>query len=345
VTPVAVLEPVNILGVTVQRATLHNKKFMDELKVKLGDTVVIERSGDVIPKVVGVVARDNTNSEGAVNLDWTHCPCPNHQPLVVRSGKVDMFCEFPACPQQLLRKVIHFASALNIDGLGPATVEELANFGLINNISDIFELDKRQHLLEDIPRWGNRKVTKLLESIEHSRQNASFAQVLFGLGIPQVGKEVTNVLVSHFSTFNNLQDATKGQLLSMAQVGEKMAESIFGYFHNTTDALLVQQLKKYLPCLSVSPVVNTVESDVKTKFYGKTFVFTGKFATMSREQASNLVVKAGGTVKNTVGTQVDYLVVGQVKNSKKKIERSSNLGTIVLTETQFVDEFNRLKVN
>eukprot|EP01125_Pyxidicula_operculata_P011612 TRINITY_DN3809_c0_g1_i1.p1 TRINITY_DN3809_c0_g1~~TRINITY_DN3809_c0_g1_i1.p1 ORF type:complete len:463 (+),score=127.39 TRINITY_DN3809_c0_g1_i1:1014-2402(+) len=364
ITPVGIFEPILIDGINVQRATLHNRKFIEDNKISIGKTVIVERSGDVIPKVLGVVESNNDNggdktsssssSSGTPSkvLDWTVCPCPEKQPLVCRQEGKEVLCESPLCVSQVIRRIVHFTSILEIEGLGPAGVTELVNLGLVKSFDDVFELHKYKSELCDIPKWGAQKVTKLLQNIEQRKKSVSPPQVLAALGIPHVGKEVAQRLIRDSGSFQRLTMMSIPELTNLGQVGDATATSIFDYFHPkqlSDNPRMLANLEKHILCLSEQYRDNNDNEDNQNTderrddsppedefFSGKCFVFTGKLETMSRDDAHNEVRRRGGLVKTAVGPSVDVLVVGGNEFSKK-VEKANKLGIKVVDENEFVN--------
>jgi DNA ligase (NAD+) len=324
-TPVAVLEPVQVGGVTVSRATLHN---FDELKrkdIRIGDTVLIERSGDVIPQVVKSITEKRTGHEKVKSIPRK---CPVCGTEVVRTlDEVAVRCPNKRCPARLKWRIEYFASrdAMEIDHLGGSTIDKLIDKGLINDIADIYGLTK-----EDLLRlegFKDKSAQNLLDSIEKSKQQG-LARVIYGLGMRHVGKFASQLLAAHYGSIDGLAKASIEDLTQIKGLGEKTAEAIVTFFATDENMALIQKLKTI--------GIRTKEEKRGGHLQGKKFVFTGGLASLSRPDASDLVVKNGGMVLSAVGKDVDYLVVGSEPGSK--YEKAKKVGIKIIDE----DEFKKL---
>lgn len=324
-TPVAVLQPVQVGGVTVSRATLHN---FDELKrkdIRVGDMVLIERSGDVIPQVVKSITEKRTGREKVKTIPRK---CPVCGTEVVRTlDEVAVRCPNKRCPARLKWRIEYFASrdAMEIDHLGGSTIDKLIDKGLINDIADIYSLTKEDLL--KLEGFKDKSAQNLLDAIEKSKQQG-LARVIYGLGIRHVGKFASQLLAAHFGSIEELGKASVEDLLEIKGLGDKTAEAIETFFATEENIALIQKLKTI--------GIRTKEEKKGGELQGKKFVFTGGLATLTRPDASDLVVKKGGIVMSAVGKDVDYVVVGSEPGSK--YEKAKKLGIQIIDE----DEFKKL---
>jgi DNA ligase (NAD+) len=321
-TPVAVLEPVQVGGVTVSRATLHN---FDELKrkdIRVGDMVLIERSGDVIPQVVKSITEKRTGQEKAKNIPRK---CPVCGTEIVRTiDEVAVRCPNKRCPARLKWRIEYFASrdAMEIDHLGGSTIDKLIDKGLIKDIADIYSLTKEDLL--KLEGFKDKSAQNLLDAIEKSKQQG-LARVIYGLGIRHVGKFASQLLATYFGSIDELGNANIDELLQIKGLGEKTAEAIETFFATEENMALILKLKTI--------GIRTKEEKKRGVLQGKKFVFTGGLATLSRPDASDLVVKKGGLVTSAVGKDVDYVVVGSEPGSK--YEKAKKLGIRIIDEEEF----------
>ncbi|MFC4401676.1 NAD-dependent DNA ligase LigA [Gracilibacillus xinjiangensis] len=320
VTPTAILEPIKVAGTTVQRASLHNEDLIKEKDIRISDTVVIKKAGDIIPEVVRVV--EDMREETAVPFAMpTNCPSCGSE-LVRLDEEVALRCINPNCPAQLKEGLIHFVSrlAMNIDGLGEKVIEQLFREGLINTIADLYRLRKEELL--KLERMGEKSVKNLLEAIESSKQN-SLERLLFGLGIRYVGSKAAKTLAAHFGTMDKLQTATFDQLIAIDEIGDKMADSIVRYFNEDKVKLLLDELRELgLNFTYNGPRVSDIPED--TVFNGKTIVLTGKLSIYTRQDAKQKIEALGGKVTGSVSKNTDLLIAGEDAGSKldkaKKLE-------------------------
>ncbi|WP_163539176.1 NAD-dependent DNA ligase LigA [Gracilibacillus sp. YIM 98692] len=312
VTPTAILDPVKVAGTTVQRASLHNEDLIKEKDIRISDTVVIKKAGDIIPEVVRVV-EDMRDKE----LEPFSMPneCPSCQSELVRlEEEVALRCINPNCPAQLKEGLIHFVSrlAMNIDGLGEKVIEQLFREGLIHTIADLYRLEREELLKLD--RMGEKSVQNLLKAIEQSKQN-SLEKLLFGLGIRYVGSKAARTLAAHFETMENLQKATLDDLVAIDEIGDKMADSIVRYFEDEEVEHLISELKKLgLNFTYDGPRAADVSED--SPFSGKTVVLTGKLAIFTRQEAKQRIEALGGKVTGSVSKKTDLLIAGEDAGSK-----------------------------
>ena len=321
-TPVASLTPVAIGGTTVSRATLHNQDEIERLGVRIGDHVMVERGGDVIPKVTRVVA-DKDHARGTQNFAMpTHCPeCGGH--VVRAEGEVNSFCVNVNCPARLRESLLHFASrkVMNIEGMGEALVDQLLSRGLVTNIADLYDLREEQLLALD--RMGKKSVENLLTEIAASKK-LPLERLIFGLGIRMVGERTAEFLSAHFGTLDALMAASEEHLLEVEEVGPRIAQSILQFFAEEKNQKLIERLH-------AAGLTFTGEKKVRgTKLTGLTFVLTGTLPTYSRDEAKRRIEDAGGKVSSAVSKKTSYVVAGEEAGSK--LEKAQQLGVAVLDE-------------
>jgi DNA ligase (NAD+) len=322
-TPVAVLEPVQVGGVTVSRSTLHNMDEVERLGVQIGDTVLIERAGEVIPHVLKVVKEGKNRKPFRMPKHCPECGSTIHHV----EGEVAYRCVNAACPAKRKESLLHFASrhAMNIDGLGDKIVDQLVDKGLVKDVADLYSL--KEDDVAALDRMAEKSAQNLLEEIEGSKKN-SLARLIYALGIFSVGERTGQLLAEHFSSLEELASAKEEQLEAVHEVGPKVAASIVEFFSEPANRQLIKRLHK----AGVHPTAE--KRQVKSqKFAGKSFVFTGGLGNRSREEAGELVQQHGGKVSGSVSKKTDYVVVGTDPGSK--YEKAKELGVTILTESEF----------
>ena len=327
--PEAALEPVQIGGVTVSQATLHNEDYILSRDIRIGDTVIVKRAGDVIPQVVGPVLDARSGKEQAWRMPETCPACGND--LVRLPGEADYYCVASDCPAQFIRLLEHFASrgAMDIEGFGSRMAVLLAQTGLVKRLSDIYRLTPEQLL--QLEGFGERRAQNLLDGIDASR-NRSLSRLVFALGMRHVGQTTAELLVSSFDSLDALAAASREELESLPGVGSVIAESLADWFAIRDNQELISELQELgvntrrLP--AEEPAVST-----SSPMAGKTVVITGTLVGMSRQEAQNAVKRAGGKVSGSVSARTDFLVVGDSPGSK--LDRARELGVTVLDEAQF----------
>jgi len=330
VTPVAHLTPVNIGGVTVKRASLHNMDEIERLGVKIGDTVIVERAGDVIPDVVRVVTDKRTGTEKEIRVP-EKCPvCGSevHRP----EGEVVFRCTNITCPAQVKGHLQHFASrgCMDIEGLGERNVEIFMEKGFLNDPADIYRLAEKRDKLIEIERFGEKSVDNLLDAIEESKSRPLW-RVLNALGIRHVGEHVARVLAESFGTIDALMSASKEEMEAVNEIGPVVAASVFDFFRNESNISLVNRLRE----AGVEMSGDTKRVHVPGgPFAGKTVVFTGGMESMSREAAQELVRKLGGKASGSVSKNTDLVVAGEKAGSK--YEKAVKLGIEIIDESEFL---------
>lgn len=329
ITPTAILNPVKVAGTTVQRASLHNEDLIREQDIRIGDTVVIKKAGDIIPKVVRVLAEDRTGEEKEFYMP-KECPACGSE-LVHLEEEVALRCINTNCPAQLKEGLIHFVSrnAMNIDGLGEKVINQLFQANLVKTIADIYRLEKEELL--KLERMGEKSVTNLLQAIEASKAN-SLERLLFGLGIRFVGAKAAKTLAMEFETMDNLQQATYEDLLEVDEIGEKMADSIVQYFQEQKVIDLIQELKEL--GINMSYLGAKLTEMVKGSIFNeKTIVLTGKMDNYTRSEAKELIEQLGGTVTGSVSKKTDLVIAGEDAGSK--LAKAKQLDILVWDENQF----------
>ncbi len=331
VTPTAILEPVRIDGSTVGRASLHNEDLIKEQDIRLGDMVVVKKAGDIIPKVVRSVKEMRTGEEKEFSMP-SHCPACQTE-LVRLEGEVALRCINPNCPAQLVEGLIHFVSrnAMNIDGLGEKVVKQLFDAKLVHTIADLYRLE-REELLQ-LERMGEKSVSNLLQAIEASKEN-SLEKLIFGLGIRFIGEKAARILAQTFETMERLQQATYDELVSIDEIGEKMAESIVKYFSEEKVSVLLEELKELGVNMEYKGPSRTSQTETAI-FSDKTVVLTGKLENMTRSEAKEKIEALGGKVTGSVSKNTDLVIAGEAAGSKYR--RAQELGIPIWNEEQLLE--------
>lgn len=326
VTPNAVLEPVRIAGSTVSRATLHNIDNIKDKDIRIGDTVIIEKAGDIIPAVVGVVKEKRPANSAPFEMPKV-CPICG-EPLVREEGEAAVRCINPNCSAQQLRAVIHFVSkaAMNIDGLGASIVEQLLDKKLINDCSDIYYLNFDNVISLD--GFAEKSANNLIAAISESKKSG-LDRVLFGLGIRMIGSRAAQILAAHFGNIDSLMSASVDDLSSISEIGTKMAQSIVEYFKQDKSLYIIERLR-------AAGVDLTYTSTQKgNNFDGKIFVLTGTLPTLKRNDAKKLIESYGGKVSGSVSKNTDFVVAGEEAGSK--LDKALSLGIKVLSEAELTE--------
>ena len=322
-TPVAVLEPVQLGGVTVSRSTLHNMDEIERLGVQIGDTVLVERAGEVIPHVLKVTKEGASRRLFRMPKNCPECGSAIHR----AEEEVAYRCVNAACPAKRKESLLHFASrhAMNIDGLGDKIVDQLVDKGMVMDFADLYAL--RFDSVAELERMGEKSAQNLLDEIAASKKN-SLARLIYALGMRMVGERTAELLADHFSSLDELAAAKEEQLFEVGEVGPKVAAAIAEFFSEPANRQIIRRLEK----AGVRP---TAEKRVikSQKLAGKSFVFTGGLANRSREDAGKLVIEHGGKVAGSVSKKTDYVVVGTEPGSK--YDKAKSLGVPVLTEPEF----------
>jgi len=327
ITPVAELEPVECGGVIISRATLHNFDEIKRLGIKIGDTVLVERAGEVIPKVVKVIESKRAGKEKDIEIP-KKCPVCGSE-IVKEEGEVAYRCPNSSCPAQVINSIVHFAKreAMDIEGLGESVAELLVERKLVKKLSDIYFLTKQQLLT--LPLFKEKKATNLLNAIEKSKQRP-LSKLLYGLGIRHVGEKAAEVLAEKFTSIDRLMKVTEVELQKIPEIGPVMAKSIVNFFSNKYTIEIIEDLKK----AGVNMIQPKVEKKGPQVFAGMTVVFTGELESMTRSQAEELVKQLGGTTSSSVSRSTSLVVVG--KNPGSKYEKAKQLGIKIIYEDEFL---------
>ena len=336
VTPTAILEPVKVAGTTVSRASLHNEDLIHDRDIRIGDSVVVKKAGDIIPEVVRSIPE--RRPEDAVTYHMpTHCPSCGHE-LVRIEGEVALRCINPKCQAQLVEGLIHFVSrqAMNIDGLGTKIIQQLYQSELIKDVADIFYLTEEDLLPLD--RMGQKKVDNLLAAIQQAKDN-SLENLLFGLGIRHLGVKASQVLAEKYETIDRLLTVTEAELVEIHDIGDKVAQSVVTYLENEDIRALIQKLK-YKHVNMIYKGIKTSDIEGHPEFSGKTIVLTGKLHQMTRNEASKWLTSQGAKVTSSVTKNTDVVIAGEDAGSK--LTKAQSLGIEIWTEQQFVDKQNEL---
>jgi len=333
-TPVAVLEPVQIAGVTVSRATLHNEDELRKKDVRIGDTVVVERAGDVIPEVVSVITSKRTGAEKEFRMPDR---CPVCGADVIKEGPI-VRCIGVSCSAQLKERIRHFASlrALNIDGLGEKLIEQLVGSKMVSDAADLFFLT-RTDLLK-LERMGEKSAQNILDAIETSK-HTTFARLIHGLGIRHVGEHTAALLAEHFSDIDALRTARYEDLIRVPEIGPEVAKSILLFFEQESTKELLVKLER-AGVRYEKKEVSAEEAGVQKLLAGKTFVFTGRIS-LPREEARSIVERLGGKVVSSVSKKTDYVVAGEEAGSK--FELALKLGVKIIDEKTFQEMVTQSK--
>ena len=325
-TPKAVIEPVRLAGTTVTNATLHNQDFIDNLDLRIGDTVLVQKAGEIIPEILSVVREKRP--EGTVPF---HMPdtCPECGAPVVRDPDgAALRCTGAECPAQLSRNLAHFVSreAMNIDGLGSAIIDQLIEQKMVSNPADLYRLDYAA--FAELPGQGKKSAANLEAAVEASKQN-DLSRLLCALGIRQVGSKAAKVLASTFGSLDALQNASLEDLTAVPDIGETTAKNILDYFASPQSQDLIERLREAnVNFLSTNQITDT-------RFAGKTFVLTGALSLFTREEATEKIESLGGKAASSVSKKTTYVVAGE--NAGSKLKKANELGIPVLSEQEFLE--------
>ena len=326
-TPVAWLEPVEIAGVTVSRATIHNQEEVEKKDVRENDTVIVQRAGDVIPEIVKVITSKRTGAEKVFEMP-SICPVCGTK-VEKKEGEVVLRCPNNYCPAQVRGRFIHFVSkgAINIDGLGEKIIGQLIDKGLVQEPADLFTLKKEDLLRLD--KIEQKSADNLLRAIEQSK-DTTLARLIYSLGIRHVGEHLAELLAEYFGDLDKLMNATSDELLNIKEIGPQTADSLISYFSDPSNTSHVQRLKESGIRLEVS----TSRGD---RLSGKIFVVTGTLNSLTRSQAKEIIEKNGGRMASAVSNSTDYLIAGESPGSK--LQKARELGIGILDEKGFLDLF------
>ena len=337
-TPLAILEPVALAGTTVSRATLHNIDIIRARDIRIGDTVVVQKAGDIIPEILSSVTAKRDGSETVFRFPER---CPYCGELLLRdkdaedaadgdTGEGILRCENPACPAQLERRIIHFATrgAMNIDGLGPSLVRLLIDEGLIRDAADLYTLD--MDAVAELPRMGKKSAENLKNALEASKTRGP-AKLLWALGIRHTGEAASEAVIAKVRSIDALFDAKPEELAEIEDIGEVTSETIAAYFRQSETRTLIDKLKA-AGVVTALPETGTDSADAGTdeKFAGMTFVLTGTLTTMTRAEATDLIKRHGGKASGSVSKKTTYVVAGEAAGSK--LTKANELGVAVISE-------------
>ncbi len=329
-TPVAILEPVEVGGVTVERATLHNQDEVDRKDVRVGDTVVVQRAGDVIPEVVMVIKEKRTGSEKPFRLPEK---CPLCGSAVVKEGAIHRCTGGLSCPAQLKEGIRHFAAkrAMNIEGLGDKHIDQFVEKGVIKDVADLYSLKKED--IAELERWADKSAQNLLDQIEKSK-DTTLARMIYALGIRQVGEHMAKVLANNFGSLDELMKASYDNLMEIHEIGPETAESIVTFLKEGHNRNVIEKMKRAGVKSPHSPLFQRgVKGDLR--FKNKQFVLTGTLSGFTREEAKALIENLGGRVTSTVSKNTDYVIAGAEPGSK--YDKAVELGIKILNEEEFKD--------
>lgn len=325
ITPNAVLEPVQIAGTIVKKATLHNEDFIKARDIRIGDKVLIRKAGYIIPEVIGPIASLRTGKEISFKM-IDRCPVCNH-PLERKMGEADYYCHNKNCSARVIESLIHFASrdAMNIEGLGEKIVELLFNLGLVSRIPDIYRLQKEN--LINLEGFGEKSADNLIKAIQKSKEN-SLERLLFGLGIRFVGNKVAKIIAKEYKNIDNLMSITKEELQTIPEIGTVIANSLYEYFHEQENIKLINELKT----LGLNMYYLGEETIDASEFKGKTFVLTGSLS-IKREEAKTLLERLGANVSSSVSKKTDVVIAGSDAGSK--LTKAQELSITIWDEDTF----------
>lgn len=324
ITPLAHLKTVRIAGSNVSRATLHNIDFIKEKDIRIGDSVIIEKAGDIIPAVVEVITEKRSGEEKEFFMPDT---CPACGALVIREeGEAAYRCTGINCPAQRVRNIIHFVSkpAMDIDGLGPSIIEQMTEKDLIHTAADLYYLKKEDIAAMD--KMGNKSADNLLEALENSKTNPLY-KLINALGIRHIGEKAAKILAKHYKTIDNFKNATKEDLILLEDIGEKMADSVISFFKQEQNITFLEKLK--------DAGINCVEEDKENLdlFNGMTFVLTGTLSKYTRLEASEIIERLGGKTSSSVSKKTSYVLAGEEAGSK--LTKAQQLGITIISEDDF----------
>jgi DNA ligase (NAD+) len=334
ITPVANLEPVQLAGTIVKRASLHNADQIEKLDIRVGDTVFVEKGGEIIPKIIAVdFSKRPENTEPTKYI--THCPECNTD-LVRSEGEANHYCpNFYGCPPQIIGRIQHYISrkAMDIEGLGGETVALLFNNGLVHNYADLYELKVEQIL--PLERMAQKSAENLVNGVENSK-NIPFERVLFALGIRYVGETVAKKLAKHYKNIDALSQASIMDLVLVDEIGERIAQSVVEFFENHENRIIIERLKTHGIQFEIIEKENPNATD---KLLGKTFVVSGVFEKFSRDELKKAIEDNGGKVGSSISAKTDYVVAGD-NMGPAKLEKANKLNVAIISEDDFIKILN-----
>ncbi|MFC7687375.1 NAD-dependent DNA ligase LigA [Ureibacillus sp. GCM10028918] len=335
ITPTAILNPVQVAGTTVGRASLHNEDLIREKDIRIGDSVIIHKAGDIIPEVIGVILEQRPENSVPFEMPTNCIACESE--LVRIEGEVALRCVNPTCPAQIAEGIKHFVSrnAMNIDSLGEKVVQQLLRAEYIRDVADLYHLEKDQ--LIKLERMGEKSATKLVEAIGRSKDN-SVERLLFGLGIRHVGEKAAKLLAEQFESMDALMLAKEEDITAVHEIGDKMADSIVTYFDKDEVKNLIDRLKAAGVNMMYKGKKVQVEAG-ENPFAGKTIVLTGKLSQLTRNEAKAKIEELGGTVTGSVSKKTDLLIAGEDAGSK--LAKATELGIEVWDEDRLVEQLQQ----
>jgi len=326
ITPNAVLEPVLVMGSTISRATLHNEDFVNNLGLMIGDIVEVHKAGDVIPEVKGAKKERRTGCERPFKM-ITECPICGTK-LIKKNEQVDYYCPNELCPARGIEALIHFASrdAMNIDGLGIETIEDFYNEGFLKSIPDFYHLEEYKEQILSLEGFGEKSFNNMVEAIQNSKNN-SLEKLLFGLGISGIGSKTAKLLAEHYENIDNLMNASVEDLLTIKDIGDILAQSIYDYFKQNRN--LIDTLKM----LDINMKYLGIKKKINEYISNKKFVMTGTISFMGRDEIKSLIEEYSGTFSESVSKKTDVVIVGE--NPGSKYEKAKELGITIWDEEEF----------
>ena len=332
ITPVANLEPVQLAGTIVKRASLHNADQIEKLDIRVGDEVFVEKGGEIIPKIIGVAKRGN---QAEPTKYITHCPeC--HTELTRKEGEANHFCpNFYGCPPQIIGRIQHYISrkAMDIEGLGGETVALLFNNGLVKDYSDLYELTVDQILPLD--RMAQKSAENLINGVQNSKK-IPFENVLFALGIRYVGETVAKKLAKHYKNIDALRQASLMDLILVDEIGDRIAQSVIEFFENQNNSIIIERLKSFGVQFEI---IEKFNPNATSKLVGKTFVVSGVFEIFSRDDLKKAIEDNGGKIGSSISSKTDYVVAGD-NMGPAKLEKANQLGIAIISENDFIKMIN-----
>lgn len=335
ITPVANLEPVQLAGTIVKRASLHNADQIEKLDIRVGDEVFVEKGGEIIPKIIGV---DFTKRSLDLLLTVYITNCPECQTELIRKeGEAQHYCpNFYGCPPQIIGRIQHYISrkAMDIEGLGGETVALLFNNNLVHNYADLYDLTVDQVI--PLERMAQKSAENLVNGIEKSKE-VSFERVLFALGIRYVGETVAKKLAKHYQNIDNLRNASLMDLILVDEIGERIAQSVVEFFENNENQIIIQRLKDYGVQLETKTVFNP---DATDKLVGKTFVVSGVFTKFNRDDLKKAIEDNGGKVGSSISAKTDFVIAGD-NMGPAKLEKATKLNVGIISEDDFIEMLSK----
>ena len=328
ITPTAVLEPIRLAGTTVSRATLHNEDYINEKDIKINDTVLVQKAGDIIPQVVEVIKEKRTGEEIEFKMP-EECPVCG-EPTVRLEGEAAVKCINISCPAQIRRGIIHFASreAMDIDGLGESIITLLLKQDLIKDISDLYYLKKEQ--ISVLERMGDKSATNLINAINKSKKNDLW-RFINGLGIKLIGTKAAKILASEFKDLDKLMNATEQELINLEEFGQTMADSVVEFFKEEKNISVIEKLKE---AGVNTKLIESDDADIPKIFEKMKIVLTGTLPTLKRNDAKEMIEKRGGKATSSVSKSTSFVLAGEEAGSK--LTKANDLGIKVIDEEKFL---------